>query len=407
MSGPKVMLVAAEASGDALGAGLARALKRRLGKDVAFVGVGGPQMAAEGVKSPFDIAELSILGWVDGLKAYRRVKRRVRETAELALREKPDIAVLIDSWGFTIRVAKALRQADPALPLVKYVAPQVWASRPGRARTLATAVDHLLAINVMDLPWFERAGLPTTFVGNPALSIDFSKADGSRFRSKIGAGPDDPVLLVMLGSRPKEVARLLGPFEDALKRLREERADLKIAVAVAETVREQVLGAVATWPFRTFAIEGEADKHDAMKGATVSLACSGTVSTELALAGCPMVIAYRLDGLTHWLIRRVVMVDYATLFNIAANEEIAPEFIQNDCTGPNLAAAVGARLDDTVLRTKQVERQFAALDKMGRGAGDTSELAADAVVEILGEQSTEALVDPLAPGLNEALGKAP
>ncbi|SPU46012.1 Lipid-A-disaccharide synthase [Brevundimonas diminuta] len=138
MSRPlKVMLVAAEASGDALGAGLARALKARLGKDVVFVGVGGPKMAAEGVASPFDIAELSILGWIEGLKAYGRVKKRVAETAALAAAEKPDAVVLIDSWGFTIRVAQAIRAASPKTPLIKYVGPQVWASRPGRAKTLA------------------------------------------------------------------------------------------------------------------------------------------------------------------------------------------------------------------------------------------------------------------------------
>ena len=166
-----VMLVAAEASGDTLGAGLARELKRSLGEaNVRFVGVGGAAMAEEGVVSPFDISELSILGLFEGLMAYGKVVARVAETAELARREKPDIAVLIDSWGFTLRVAHRLRQIDPDLPLIKYVAPQVWASRPGRAKTLAAAVDHLLAIHTFDVPFFEREGLPTTFVGASALA---------------------------------------------------------------------------------------------------------------------------------------------------------------------------------------------------------------------------------------------
>ncbi|HWE45575.1 MAG TPA: lipid-A-disaccharide synthase [Caulobacteraceae bacterium] len=384
MSAPlKVMLVAAEASGDNLGAGLAHALKRRLGDGVVFCGVGGAKMAAHGVESPFDIAELSIFGWIEGIKAYGHVKQRVREVAALAAREKPDVAVLIDSWGFTIRVAKALRQADAALPLIKYVGPQVWASRPGRAKTLAGAVDLLLAINKMDVPWFENAGLKTVFVGNPALGIDFSPADGARFRAAIDAGPDDSVLLLFPGSRPGEVDLLAPYFENAVALVREGRPKLKIAVVVADTVREAVLGRTSGWPFRTYPIEGEAAKRDAMRGATVSLACSGTVSTELALAGSPMVIAYRFGGLTYWLAKKVVTVRFGTLFNIAADEEIAPEFIQNDCTGPNLAKAVSERLDDPQLRADQVARQYAALQMMGRGAGDPSELAADALLAFL------------------------
>jgi lipid-A-disaccharide synthase len=380
----KVMMVAAEASGDALGAGLARALKQKLGADnVEFCGVGGARLADEGVKSPFDISELSILGWVDGIKAYDRVKRRVADTVALALRENPDVAVLIDSWGFTIRVAKALRAAAPGLPLVKYVGPQVWASRPKRAVTLAKSVDLLLAINIFDPPWFESAGLKTVFVGNPALGLDFSQADAARFRQSIDADPDDPVLLVLPGSRPAEIERLMPTFEEALLRLRERMPGLKIAVVLADTVRDQVMGRIAGWPFRTYAIEGEAAKLDAMKGATVALACSGTVSTELALAGCPMVIAYKLDPLTYFIVRRVATVKYATLFNIAADAEVAPEFIQGACTAPNLAFSVAERLEDAGLRQSQEARQFEALDKMGRRVGDPSEHAADAMIEFL------------------------
>lgn len=211
-----VMLVAAEASGDVLGAGLTRALRQRLGDQVRFVGVGGPEMAQAGVASPFDIGELSVLGIFEGLSAYPRVVRRADQTAALARTEKPDLAVLIDSWGFTLRVAQRLRRLDPKLPILKYVGPQVWASRPGRARTLARTVDRLLSIHAFDAPHFEAAGLATTFVGNPALARDFKDADPQRLRAAIGAEPDDPILLVLPGSRPKEVARLSGPFSDAV-----------------------------------------------------------------------------------------------------------------------------------------------------------------------------------------------
>lgn len=376
-----VMLVAAEASGDDRGAGLIRALRKRLGDQVSFVGVGGTQMAAEGVKSPFDISELSILGIFEGLLAYRRVIRRADETAALAAREKPNVAVLIDSWGFTLRVAHRLRKLDPKLKLVKYVAPQVWASRPGRARTLASAVDHLLSIHVFDAPYFEAEGLPVTFVGNSTLTLDFSSADPLRLRRSLGIAPDAPMLLVLPGSRPGEIARVLPPFAEAVKLLKAERPDLAVVIPAAPTVAAAVREQAKDW---AQVVEGEEAKRDAMKAATVALACSGTVTTELALAGAPMVVGYRLGKLTHAILKRLIRTPWITLFNIAAKDFVAPELVQDDCNGPALAREVGRRLDDPDLRARQSAAQTAALLKMGRGGPDPSDAAADAILKIVG-----------------------
>jgi lipid-A-disaccharide synthase len=379
----KVMLVAAEASGDERGAGLIRALRRRLGEGVVFSGVGGARMAAEGIESPFDIAELSVLGLLEGLLAYPRVVRRAKQTAALAVRERPDIVVLIDSWGFTLRVAQRLRRLDPKLPLVKYVAPQVWASRPGRAKTVAQTYDHLLSIHVFDAPYFEAHGLPVTFVGNSALWLDLSGADPGRLRAQIGAGPDDQILLVLPGSRPSEIAKVLPPFAEAVRILKAERPELHIVIPPAPTVADSVKAAVAEWPMRAHVVEGEAAKLDAMKAATVALACSGTVSTQLALAGAPMVVAYRIDTPSYLILKPMVRTRFATLFNIAVDAEVAPEMIQGDCNGPALAAKVAERLDDPALRDAQVRAQFAAIDRMGRGGPNPDEAAADAVLAIL------------------------
>ena len=378
----KIMLVAAEASGDVLGAGLAKALKARLGDDVTFVGVGGPRMGAEGVASPFDIAELSILGWIEGLRAYGRVKARVAETAALAAREKPDAVVLIDSWGFTIRVAKAIRAASPRTPLIKYVGPQVWASRPGRAGTLAGAVDHLLALYAFDAPWFEKAGLATTVVGSSALHMDMGGADGGAFRARRDIAPDAPLLLVLPGSRPSEVRRMTPVYEQTIQKLRVSIPDLQVAVIVAATVKEDVTSRVAAWPFRVHLVD-EDEKYDAMKAATAALATSGTVSTELALAGAPMVIAYRIDGLSYALMKRLVTARHVTLFNIAADERIAPEFIQHDATPAKLARATGRLLTDPDFAADQARRQSEALRLMGRGEEDPAQLAADAVLRVI------------------------
>jgi lipid-A-disaccharide synthase len=378
-----VMLVAAEASGDALGAGLARALKARLGDNVRFVGVGGGRMAAEGIDSPFDIASLSILGIFEAVAAYRTVMARVADTAALAEREKPDVAVLIDSWGFTLRVAHALRKRDLAMPLVKYVGPQVWATRPGRAKTLAASVDHLLSIHTFDAPWFEAEGLTTTFVGNPALAKDFSKARAARLRKVIGAAAGDDILLVLPGSRPAEIKLVLPVFEEAVKRLMADRPDLHVVIPAAGTVAGAVRARVAGWPFGAHVIEDEALKDDAFVAGTVALACSGTVTTELALAGAPMVVGYRIGAMTYAILRLIFKSPWVTMFNIAAKAFVAPEFIQADCTPDKLALAIAERLDDPALRARQTAAQNAALALMGKGGPDPSEKAADKVIEIL------------------------
>ena len=377
-----VMLVAAEASGDDRGAGLARALRRRLGDaNVRFVGVGGQRLAAEGVESPFEISDLSIFGLLEGLLAYPKVMRRADEVAALAARERPDVAVLIDSWGFTLRVAHRLRKLG--VPLVKYVAPQVWASRPGRARTAAQWFDLLLTIHSFDAPLFEQAGLATAFVGDATLAIDFGSADPARLRAEIDAAPDDPILLVLPGSRPVEIERVMPAFEDAVTRLKAERPDLHVVVPAAPTVADLVKARVAGWTHRAHVVEGEVGKKDAMRAATVALACSGTVTTELALAGCPMVVGYRLGPFTHAILKRLIRTRWVTLFNIAAQDFVAPEMIQDDCNGPALAREVGLRLDDAELRGRQVARQNEALLKMGRGGPDPSEAAANVVLDLL------------------------
>jgi lipid-A-disaccharide synthase len=382
-----VMLVAAEASGDQIGARLAEALRRRLGQGVRFVGVGGPRMAEAGVNSPFDISELSVLGLVEGLRIWRRVVRRADDAAALAAREKPDVAVLIDSWGFTLRVAHRLKRLYPQMPVIKYVGPQVWASRPGRAKTLARAVDHLLSIHAFDAPYFEREGLPVTFVGNSALIRDFSAADPARLRRGIGAGPDEPILLVLPGSRPSEVARMGQPFGEAVRLLVAERPQLRVVVPVAETVAGAVREWIAGLPGQVHPIEDEAGKADAMAAATVALACSGTVTTELALAGCPMVVGYRLSRVTHWLLGRLIRTPWVTLLNIAAQRFVVPELIQDRCTGPALAAQLALRLDDRAQRDAQAAEQSAAIALMGPRDGDPAERAADAVLKVLSDRA--------------------
>jgi lipid-A-disaccharide synthase len=237
----------------------------------------------------------------------------------------------------------------------------------------------------MDAPFFEKEGLATTFVGNAGLARDLGGVNPGRLRKVIGAGADDPILLVLPGSRPAEIERVMPVFEDAARRVKADRPDLRIVVPAASTVADLVRARVADWPFEAHLVEDEQSKFDAMAAATLALACSGSVTTELALAGCPMVVGYRIGPITYSILRFMVRTRYITLFNIAAQQAVAPEFIQGDCTGEKLAAALAERLDNADLRARQVAAQNAALLKMGRGGPDPAEKAAEVVVGMLGQ----------------------
>lgn len=384
---PKVMLVATEASADALGAGLARALRARLGDDgVSFVGVGGAQMAAEGIESAFDIGDLSLFGVFEIVPLIPRALVRIAQTVRLGQTWAPDVAVLIDSWAFTSRVAEGLRRRAPGVALIKYVAPQVWATRAGRARALARTVDHLMTLFSFEAPYFEAEGLATTFVGSPALSRDFAGADPAILRAEIGAAPDDPILLIAPGSRPSEIKRILPPFEAAAMALKETRPGLHLVVLAADTVADEVKAQVAGWRHRAHVVEGDAMKLSAMRAATVALTKSGTVTTELAMAGCPMVVGYRVNPATAIIVRMLIRLKFLTLFNIAAGEAVAPELIQGRCTAAQLERAAAALLDDPERRQAQIAAQNAALAKLGVGAPDPFGAAADVVIRVMRER---------------------
>jgi lipid-A-disaccharide synthase len=386
MTAPCVMLVAVEPSGDALGASLAAALRARLGPEMRFVGVGGPAMAGEGIESPFDPSSMAVVGAFNAIAAWPEVRARARQTAALAAREHPDVAVLIDAWGFNLRVAARLREVDPGLPLIKYVAPQVWATRPGRARTLARRVDRLLTIHSFDAPYFEREGLPTTFVGNPTLQRDLAGADPVRLRQRLGLAPDAPLLLVLPGSREGEVRRLMGPFGDAAAAVTKARPDVTVAIAAAPSVAAQIRLKTTAWALQPIIVENGEDRLAVMRAATVALACSGTVTTELALAGCPMVVAYKLGPFTYVAARLLLRTQYITLLNVAAGRFVAPERIQGKCRGDILARDLLAVLITTAAHYTQISQQSAALEIMRGGIEDPIGAAADAIVEVLKAQ---------------------
>jgi lipid-A-disaccharide synthase len=377
----RIFLVAPEASGDALGADLIAALKRRDGA-LVFAGVGGAQMAAQGVESLFDPSPLAVLGLVEGVRAYPAVVKLADETARGAGAFKPDVSVLIDSWGFNLRVAQRIGRLLPDAPIVKYIGPQVWAMRAGRAKTLARVFDHLICIYEMERPYYARFALPVTVAGHPAFGR-FKPGDAGAFRARHAIGADKRILLLLPGSRRSEIARVAPTLEEAAAKLCAARGDVLAVCVVSPAVREAVLARAADWTFPHLLIEDAAEKDDAFAAATAALAASGTVATEVALQGAPVIVGYRLAGATYFLLQFLFKPRFATLFNIAADEEAAPEFLQDRFTAANVAAAAARVLDDPAARARQVEAQNKALIAMGRGGPPAAEIAADAVMDVL------------------------
>ncbi|MET0545536.1 MAG: lipid-A-disaccharide synthase [Caulobacterales bacterium] len=380
MAALKVFIVAAEASGDRLGADLIKALRSR-SEEISFAGIGGKRMAEERVDSPFDISELSVLGIIEGLKAYPHVVKRVREATAAIQRFDPDVVVLIDSWGFTLRVAQALRKIGSRARLIKYIGPQVWASRPGRAKTLAKTVDHLLCIYDIETQYYAPYGLPCTVVGNPVANAPIHHGDGDAFRRAHNIAFGTPLLLVLFGSRPAEVERLGPTFLETVKRLRSVIPDLRMMTFAADTVSGRVKQLMTNLP-DALVLTDEAQKQNVFAAATVALACSGSVTTELALQGAPIVVGYRVGAITAFLIRRFLFKGrFVTLLNIAADDEIVPEFLQEDCRPEALTPVLQKLLTDKVARDVQLGKQNAALQAMGRGKPSAASIAADVILQ--------------------------
>jgi lipid-A-disaccharide synthase len=352
----RIFLVAGEHSGDALGARLMMALSA-LRPSISFNGVGGPRMAAAGLGSLFPMSDIAVMGPAAILEHLPQLLRRIRETARAAIESAPDVVVIIDAPEFTHRVARRIRKARPDLPIVDYVSPSVWAWRSWRAAHMCTYIDEVLALLPFEPDVHARlGGPPCTYVGHPLIERRhwIEALDPQGLKDRLGLTDTRPVLLVLPGSRRSEITRLWGPFTATLSALRATGHRLDVIVPTVENVRELVVERVRHWPFPTRVIEDEADKFRAFKLARAALAASGTVTLELALAGCPMVVAYRVDRLA-LLFRRLVKPPHFALANLMLGERAFPELMQESCVPEELAPALATLLKDSPERTAQLE----------------------------------------------------
>ena len=376
--------VAAEESGDALGAALIRALKAAHRGPLDLAGVGGRAMAAAGIASPFGIEDLSIVGLSAIPRRLPNIVRRIRQTADAIIVKKPDVLVIIDSPDFTHRVARRVRQHVASMPILDYVSPSVWAWRSGRAVAMRSYVDEVLAILPFEPAAHARLGGPScTYVGHPLIEhIADLRPNASETRRRLS---DPPLVLVLPGSRLTEIRRLLGIFGRAIERIAERAGHLEVMLPTVPHLAAYVRDATAAWAVTPRLVVDPAEKWSAFRNARAALAASGTVTLELALAGVPTVAAYRLSILEE-IVARVMRfhakLQSVILANLIMGENVIPEFLQWDCTPERLADALLPLLSDTPQRRRQLDA-FGKLDAiMGVGGEPPSAKAADIVLAV-------------------------
>ena len=357
------------------------ALKKRSGGKVRFTGVGGPAMEAQGLTSLFPLKDLAVMGFVEIVPHLPRLIRRLRETAADIVERKPDLVVTVDSPGFSLRLAQRLRGSG--IPVIHYVAPQLWAWSPGRGRKLSSLFDHVMALLPFEPEFFTRYEVDCTYVGHPVLESGADRGNAEAFFAKHSIEPDTTLVSVLPGSRSTEINRLLPVFGEGLAMVAAERPNVTAVIATVDAVRETVAAAAKDWPIETIVVTDQAEKFDGFAASDVALTKSGTITLELALARLPMVVCYRVSRLTAFLARRLISVTNVALVNLMAGRQIVPELLQDDCTPERVRDEVLGLLGDDAQRAEQIKGFDEVVKRLGKPTPKPSERAADFLLQWL------------------------
>ncbi|MDG6095224.1 lipid-A-disaccharide synthase [Acetobacter sp. AN02] len=386
LESPLIWILAGEASGDVLGGRLMQALKAAR-PDMRFAGVGGERMAEAGLQTLFPLRDLAVMGLVEILPRICHLSRRLDEAVADILSRRPDLVITIDSPGFALRLLR--RIAPSGIPRIHYVAPQVWAWREHRVRKFPGLWERLLVLLPFETEFFGKHGLDARFVGHPVLQSGAERGNAGRFRLRHGIPEDRKILILMPGSRRSEVPRLLPVFGKMLRLLAQRHENIVPVIPVSPVVAQTVRAATEGWPHKPVLLTETEDKHDAFAAASVALTKSGTSTLELALAGVPMAVTYRVNPLTAMMARRLIRVPYVAMVNLLAGHELVPELLQENCRADRLADMVSRLMHDPAVAQAQKEG-FASVvaglsEPSGRAAADA---AASEVLELLDASQT-------------------
>jgi len=377
----RIYLIAGEPSGDMLGARLMRALKQQM-PEIKIYGVGGENMEKEGMHSLFDISDLAIMGLAEVIPSIPKVLRRIKETVQDIERKKPDAVITIDSWSFCARVHKALRKRGVKTRQIHYVAPQVWAWKKGRAKTMYKYIGRLLTLFPNEPKYFTPYHLPTDFVGHPVVESSMIDAKAADFLTKYHIGAEQKVVLLLPGSRHNEVARLLPVFIDTAEILSRKHPELKFVIPTVKTVAGRVKSMLKNLGVQDITvIETQEDRYAAYRAAVMAIAASGTVALELAVINVPHLVCYKVPALTAFLARRIADIKYVNLTNILLDKPIIPELLQDDCNQEKLATVAEELLDDkSALYLKEKQGFVELREALGMGVLKPSEKAAEIIL---------------------------
>jgi lipid-A-disaccharide synthase len=372
---PRVLVVAGEASGDNLAAGLIRAVRKRR-PEVAFSGVAGPRMAEAGCERLYDSHRLSVVGLTEVLRHFLDIRRVFKGLLARLRADPPDLLICVDLPDFNLRLAHHARKLG--IPVVYYVSPQVWAWRRGRLKTIGRRVDHMLVIYPFEEPFYREAGIRATFVGHPMVERIPNDPDPVAARQELGLDPERPVAALLPGSRRAEVARLAPVLAGAARLLQRRFPDLQFVLPVADAA----LGAELDPYFPTdgSGVRRVTDSVSATAAADVAAVASGTATLETAVVGTPEVILYKVSPLTYFLARRLVQVPFIGIVNLVAEREVAPELVQGDATPERVAEHLSQWLADEDARQRARAGLAGVRERLGE---DCSARAAEVVLDYL------------------------
>ena len=386
----RIFIVAGEHSGDFLGAALMRSLETDLDVSPVFAGVGGSLMELEGLHSLFPLRDVAVMGLTAILSRLPTVVKRVYQTVDAAIAFAPDVVVIIDSPEFTHPIAKRIRRKLPDIPIIDYVSPSVWAWRPGRAKRMKSYVDHVLALLPFEPEAHKRLGGPVcTYIGHPLVEKNqfIKQCSPKELQSRLSIDEDAIKLVVLPGSRPNEVKRLMAPFGEAIDTLRAKHQNLEVLIPVMPTVEKLVQELGSNWSIKPHLLRGERDKFAAFNLADAAFAASGTVTLELGLTKVPMVVAY-IMGKPEYSLRRMVSVQSIVLANLVLGENVFPEFLQENCTPEKLVTAMEELLHATPALAAQKEGLKLVEEKIMLEGSTPSAAAAKIVISYIEERAT-------------------
>jgi len=377
----RIYLVAGEASGDVLGARLIEALRRQR-DDLEFIGIGGARMAEQGLASLFPMQDLAVMGLAEILPRVMKLRQRLAQAVADVSARKPDILITIDSPGFTLRLLRAV--APLGIRRVHYVAPQVWAWRQGRVKHFPGLWDRLLCLLPFEPAFFQPFGLNPVFVGHPVLQSGADRGDALRFRTVFGLDGGARPLILMPGSRRTETARLMPVFRETVALLTARHPALVPVLAAAPAIASELGAMAAGWPIRPIIVTDPETRYDAFAAAAAALTKSGTSTLELALAGVPMAVTYRVNPLSALFARRLIKVPHVAMINLLARSPLVPELLQQECNPELLARTIATLLDVPAAAAEQRAGFAAALATLQAPAGALpADAAARAIIETL------------------------